>query len=183
MAANPNQLGFELNMIKCIGCRACEGACKQQNNVEAGARWRRVTTFRGGTYPDPFTNFLSLSCNHCEKPACAEACPVDAITKRASDGIVILDSNICNGCKRCMEACPYGAPQYNPVTKKVEKCHMCYERIDNGLPPACVETCMARVLKHGVLSTLTGDNGKSVANFASPKYTHPSIRITPPDRQ
>jgi len=183
MAANPNQLGFQIDMAHCIGCRACEGACKQQNQVVAGVRWRRVTTFNGGTYPTPFRNYLSLSCNHCEEPACMKSCPVGAITKRASDGIVILDTNICNGCKRCMETCPYGAPQWNPVTKKVEKCHMCYMRIDEGKPPACVQTCMARVLRYGKLSDLTGDTGKNVAHFAKPKYTHPSIRIIPPSRQ
>ena len=183
MTANPNQLGFEYDMKKCIGCRACEGACKQQNNVELGVRYRRVTTFRGGTYPTPFTNYMSMSCNHCEKPACMASCPVGAITKRDTDGIVIIDNNKCNGCKRCMEVCPYGAPQFNPVTKKVEKCHMCYERIDAGKPPACVQTCMARVLKHGKLSDLAGDTGKNVTHFAKPKYTHPSIRIIKPDIQ
>lgn len=183
MAANPNQLGFQIDMVHCIGCKACEGACKQQNDVTAGARWRRVNTFKGGTYPTPFANYMSLSCNHCESPACMKSCPVGAITKRASDGIVILNTTICNGCKRCMETCPYGAPQFNPVTKKVEKCNMCYQRIDAGLPPACVQTCMARVLKNGLLSSFTGDKGKNVNHFANPKYTHPSIRIIPPDIQ
>ncbi len=183
MAANPNQLGFQLDMEHCIGCRACQGACKQQNQVELGAEYRRVETFDGGTYPSPFRNFMSMSCNHCESPACIKSCPVGAITKRDTDGIVILDTNVCNGCKRCMEACPYGAPQFNPVTKKVEKCHMCYQRIDAGLPPACVQTCMARVLKYGKLSGLAGDTGKHINHFADPKYTHPSIRIIPPSEQ
>ncbi|GAB7258791.1 hypothetical protein DaDZ19_04560 [Dickeya ananatis] len=84
--------------------------------------------------------FYSLACNHCEHPACLDACPVEAYTKR-EDGIVVHDPARCIGCKNCLRSCPYGAPKFNEVTHKAEKCSMCYERLDVGLQTACIEAC------------------------------------------
>ncbi|MCP4419431.1 MAG: hypothetical protein GY805_22690 [Chloroflexi bacterium] len=86
------QLGFHVDLERCIGCHSCAVAYKQWNNVGVGPRWRRVTMVEGGVYPKPFRYTVSLSCNHCANLACLPACPVpDAIVKREEDGVIIID--------------------------------------------------------------------------------------------
>ncbi len=78
------QLGFVHNNVDCIGCRACEIACKDKNGLEAGPRFRRVMYVEGGTFPEVFAYKLNMSCNHCAEPACLPTCPTGAIFKRKS---------------------------------------------------------------------------------------------------
>ena len=82
------QLGFVHNNVECIGCRACEIACKDKNGLEAGPRFRRVSYVEGGTYPEVYAYKVNMSCNHCAQPACLPTCPTGAIYKRKKDGIV-----------------------------------------------------------------------------------------------
>ena len=126
------QLGFVHNNVDCIGCRACEIACKDKNGLPAGPRFRRVQYIEVGTYPAVYAYKVNVSCNHCAKPACLPACPTGAIYKRQSDGIVDIDSTLCIGCRRCEATCPYGAPQYDPEDGIVKKCNMCVDEIDAG---------------------------------------------------
>jgi DMSO reductase iron-sulfur subunit len=135
---------FLFDIDRCIDCRACEVACKQQNDVEIGVRWRRVSEIEGGKYPNPSRTFVSLACFHCARPPCMAACPVKAIYKRA-DGIVINDKSKCIGCGYCSWACPFGAPQFGSKGL-MQKCIACYPRIDKGLDPACVHTCLTGAL-------------------------------------
>jgi anaerobic dimethyl sulfoxide reductase subunit B (iron-sulfur subunit) len=175
------QRGFLFNQDHCIGCRACEAACKQEFNLPVGLRRRRVITQMEGTYPDVAQRFVSVSCNHCAEPACVKACPAGALFKRAKDGIVLFDDDKCIGCRRCGGACPYGAPQYHPETGKVNKCVLCYHRLDEGLPPACVVTCMGLALEHATLAELDKRPGlkREVKGFADPDLTRPSVRFIP----
>ena len=129
------QMGFYFDQTRCTGCLTCIVACKDYNNVAAGpASWRRVTTIEKGKYPDLFVAFLSAACYHCLEPACVIACPADAISKRASDGIVLVDREACLGkdhCAMCLDACPYKAPQFGAEENaKMQKCNFC---IDHGL--------------------------------------------------
>lgn len=135
---------FLFDIDRCINCRACEVACKQQNDVEMGVRWRRVSEIEGGKYPNPSREFLSLACFHCARPPCMAACPTKAIYKRA-DGIVINDKSRCIGCGYCGWACPFGAPTLGS-DGLMQKCIACYQRIDKGLDPACVHTCLTGAL-------------------------------------
>ncbi len=102
------QLGFYFDQSRCIGCNACSVACKDWNQVNPGpVRWRRQQNYENGN--SVFEN-LTMSCNHCEEPACMNACPYNAITK-TDDGIVYVDRNTCQGALSCVTACPFAKPQ------------------------------------------------------------------------
>lgn len=143
------QVGFIHNNVDCIGCRACEIACKDKNGLAAGPRFRRVQYVEGGTYPDVYAYKVNVSCNHCAEPACLPTCPTGALYKRKSDGIVDIDSTLCIGCRRCEAACPYGAPQFDVAENVMKKCNMCVDELEAGRKPYCVMACMMRVLDIG----------------------------------
>ena len=139
----------------CLGCQACEIACKQEHDIPVGPRWTRIITLG----PEEKAGKIRLSfeqtrCMHCGHPPCIAACPVDAISKR-EDGIVLINEELCIGCSACIEACPFGAPQYNPRKDKVEKCNLCAHRIDRGIEPACVHTCPTGALVFGEKNEVT----------------------------
>lgn len=181
------QLGFVHNNVECIGCRACEIACKDKNGLPPGPRFRRVLYVEGGKFPEVFAYKVNLSCNHCAEPACLPTCPTGAIFKREKDGIVDIDSTLCIGCRRCEAACPYGAPQYDPEENIIKKCNMCVDEIDAGRKPYCVMACMMRVLDIGPIDELRAGTYETkaigpadkpvlaVKGFADPELTHPSI--------
>ncbi|MBW9263141.1 MAG: 4Fe-4S dicluster domain-containing protein [Candidatus Thiodiazotropha sp. (ex. Lucinisca nassula)] len=183
------QLGFIHHNVDCIGCRACEIACKDKNGLAPGPRFRRVSYIEGGDFPDVYAYKVNMSCNHCAQPACLPTCPTGAIFKRQQDGIVDIDSTLCIGCRRCEAACPYGAPQFDPSDNLVKKCNMCVDEIDAGRKPYCVMACMMRVLDIGPIdqldsgsfdTTAIGPNDqpvRQVKNMADPKLTNPSIRF------
>jgi anaerobic dimethyl sulfoxide reductase subunit B (iron-sulfur subunit) len=185
------QLGFVHNNVDCIGCRACEMACKDKNGLPPGPRFRRVQYIEGGTYPDVYAYKINMSCNHCAEPACLPACPTGAIFKRKKDGIVDIDSSLCIGCRKCEAACPYGAPQFIPEQNIVSKCNMCVDEIDAGRKPYCVMACMMRVLDIGPIDGLrdgshetkaVGQNEQVVGHvksMADPELTDPSIVFVP----
>ncbi len=181
------QLGFVHNNVDCIGCRACEIACKDKNGLAPGPRFRRVQYIEGGTYPNVYAYKVNMSCNHCESPACLPTCPTGAIFKRKKDGIVDIDSTLCIGCRRCEAACPFGAPQFIPELNIVSKCNMCVDEIEAGRKPYCVMACMMRVLDIGPVekiwngeldSVAIGPNdqvSRQVKNMADVDLTNPSI--------
>jgi len=86
------------------------------------------------------TFFVPKLCNHCAHPPCVQVCPVGA-TFATEDGVVLVDSERCIGCRYCIQACPYGARFFNPRTRTADKCTFCYHRVVKGLLPACVEVC------------------------------------------
>ena len=181
------QLGFVHNNVDCIGCRACEIACKDKNGLGPGPRFRRVQYIEGGSYPEVFAYKVNMSCNHCAEPACLPACPTGASWKRKKDGIVDIDSTLCIGCRRCEAVCPYGAPQFDVDDRVVKKCNMCVDEIDAGRKPYCVMACMMRVLDIGPIdkindgsleTTAVGPDEKvvrQVKDMADPELTNPSI--------
>jgi len=144
---------FTFDASACTGCKACQIACKDKNNLPVGVLWRRVYEISGGTWQkqndawetDVFAYNLSIACNHCVHPKCAGVCPTDAYVQR-EDGIVYIEESKCMGCGYCAWACPYSAPRYNPELRHMTKCNFCYDNLDAGLPPACVAACPMRVL-------------------------------------
>lgn len=125
----------------CIGCRACEVHCKDKNNSGPGAYYCRMIEVVSEQSSSPGIDFVYLSCFHCEKAWCVDACPTGAMERREQDGIVFVVDSACVGCKACITACPWSVPQWNSHTGKVGKCDLCMDRIDAGLEPACVSKC------------------------------------------
>jgi anaerobic dimethyl sulfoxide reductase subunit B (iron-sulfur subunit) len=168
---------FTFDATFCSGCKACQAACKDKNNLPLGVLWRRVIEVAGGTWQqngEAWTNTvfaynLSISCNHCVHPKCAGICPTGAYDVR-DDGIVLLDTEKCMGCGYCAWGCPYGAPQYNPDAGTMTKCNFCFDDLEQGLPPACVAACPMRVLDYG---ESTDSGTKEIRLWDVPPDTHP----------
>jgi len=135
---------------KCIGCHSCEISCKANKNLPVGPRPCQVVEV-GPKFINslPKTSFVFMPCFHCENPWCVSACPTGAMQQRTKDGIVFVEKDLCVGCKACVGACPWGAPQWDDESKKVAKCDYCKDRIDQGLKPACVTTCTTGCLSFG----------------------------------
>jgi anaerobic dimethyl sulfoxide reductase subunit B (iron-sulfur subunit) len=142
------QLGFRLYLGRCVQCAACEVACKSANAIDLGVKWRRVAVHWEDTSAKVINIALSRSCLHCAAPACLVICPAKAISKRVEDGIVIVDSKKCIGCRQCEKACPYGIPQYGKDSR-MQKCHLCLPRLGANKLPACVSTCPADAIEFG----------------------------------
>ncbi len=197
------QLGWLIDLDKCIGCDSCSIACKSENNTRPLSSpmpfkngrgvlpdhmsYRWVVKKEGGVYPNPSLTFVTSACNHCEHPACLASCPVsnvnepsnenNAIFKREADGIVLINQEVCIGCKNCTQSCPYGAPQFNSGTEKVEKCTFCKHRLDAGFLPACVTTCVGNAL-HLVENLDPIESGANAPEgFANPALTVPSVKF------
>jgi Fe-S-cluster-containing dehydrogenase component len=149
-----------------------------RNGKPLQVNYRAVLSVERGAFPNLSKVFVTSACNHCAAPACLPSCPVGAITKDPATGLVRLDTNACVGCRNCEWACPYGAPQFNDRTGRVEKCTGCAHRLAEGLAPACVTTCPTGALQF----TLDHRPGASSPpeGFADPAYTRPSIRFLPP---
>jgi anaerobic dimethyl sulfoxide reductase subunit B (iron-sulfur subunit) len=180
------RLAFFFDSSTCSGCKTCQMACKDKNDLPTGQLWRRVYEVSGGGWrkdganwnQDVFAYNLSLSCNHCEDPICAHNCPTRAIRKR-EDGIVQIDQGSCIGCKYCSWVCPYGAPQFDPGKGVMGKCDLCADYIDQGKNPSCVDACPMRALDFGDYDELVGKYGEPghVYPLPSPAITDPSVVI------
>ena len=180
------QYGMVLDLKRCIGCHTCSVACRVANNLPNGVWWNRVMTEGGedmdtpaGTYPNLRIRYIPVSCQHCGNPACVKVCPVGATYKDTETGIVRQDYEKCSGCRMCIAACPYtgvrsflweepkyvvdfakGDKEVPPHQKHaVEKCTFCYQRIAQGIEPACMELCIARARYWGDL-----DDPNSIPN-------------------
>jgi anaerobic dimethyl sulfoxide reductase subunit B (iron-sulfur subunit) len=174
------QYGFYYDAGRCIGCRACVFACKDRNDNEAGESlyWRTVTTVESGKIPNLRLSNQSLSCNHCADPACVAVCPSKALSKRAEDGIVVVDKSKCIGCKACGAACPYGVPQYG-TDGKMQKCDLCLDNIREGKKTACDSACTGDALYAGPLNELAHTWAKKSPVLLA-GATHPSLLIPKP---
>lgn len=155
------RLGLVIDLDVCVGCHACAVNCKEWNTggVAApltdlnpyaadpdGVWFNRIHSYEVSG-DDARTVHFPRSCLHCEEPACVTVCPTGASYKRAEDGIVLVNEDLCIGCKLCSWACPYGAREYDLDAGVMKKCTLCIDRIYNdhldeaARVPACVSTC------------------------------------------
>ncbi len=184
------QLGFAFDQSRCIGCRTCQLACKDYKDTQVKVNFRRVYEYEGGDWQQDengvvraqiFAAYASISCNHCDNPACMRVCPVSAIEKHPETGIVEIDPEKCIGCGSCAIGCPYGAPQKVEATNKFDKCNLCRERLEEGQKPICVEACPTRALDFGEIASLRSAYGDeaAVAPLPNPEFTQPNLTVIP----
>lgn len=181
--SNFSRLGFYFNQNACIGCRTCQIACKDKNDLPVGTVYRRVHSFEAGSFPVPAVYHYSATCNHCEHPACVAGCPTGAMHV-SEDGTVQHDDERCIGCRYCVWNCPYDVLQYHPESGIVGKCDACADLRAAGGDPACVDACVMRCLEFGPLDTLLAEHaGEDLTDklviLPDPTKTNPSILIDP----
>lgn len=183
------QYGFYIDSSRCSGCKTCQVSCKDKNDIEVGRKYRRVYEYGGGTWTkignawqnSTFAYYLSIACNHCDQPACVKGCPTGAMHKREQDGLVVVNQDVCIGCRYCEMRCPYGAPQYDHVKKVMSKCDGCFDRLEHGLNPVCMDSCPQRAIEFGPIDELRQKYGNKcdIAPLPSSELTHPNLIIKP----
>jgi formate dehydrogenase iron-sulfur subunit len=168
-------MGFFTDTTVCIGCKACEVACKEWNQLPArdggaptlsgdsydntrrldGMHWRHVKFIEQFTPDRGEGRWLLMSdvCKHCVRAGCLEVCPTGAIIRTEFDTVVI-QSDVCNGCRDCIGACPFGVIDINPVSGTAQKCTLCYDRMQAGLEPACSKACPTDSIQFGTIRDL-----------------------------
>jgi len=140
----------------------------------------------GGTFPNAYLFYLPRLCNHCSAPACVEACPNDALAKRAEDGLVLRAEDRCMGAQMCRRACPYKKIYFNRMRNVSQHCIGCFPRLEQGVAPACVRQCPGRAAFIGFLDDAGSAVHKLVQKWevALPLHpergTHPNVYYVPP---
>ena len=177
--SHPERVGFFTDTSVCIGCKACEVACKEWNGLpdpdfdvleltgmsydNTGAlgsnSWRHVAFIEQDVIREiadgPATRWLMASdvCKHCTHAACLDVCPTGALV-RTEFGTVIVQPDVCNGCAYCVSACPFGVIDRREGDGRAWKCTMCYDRLRGGLEPACAKACPTDSIQFGPLAEL-----------------------------
>ncbi len=204
--AGGRSLALLIDLDTCVGCHACAVNCKEWNTggrfgplsdrdpygaEPEGAWMNRVHAFEAGEGEAGRTVYFPKNCYHCEQAPCVTVCPSGASYKRAEDGIVLVDEDLCMGCDLCAWACPYGAREMDPVEQVMRKCTLCIDRIYNeeleeiDRVPACVITCPAGARHFGDFADPDSDVSRLVrerGGFAVMEEmgTQPTARYLPP---
>ena len=163
-------MGFYTDTTVCIGCKACEVACKEWNQLPStgggrhemsgdsydntqrldGIHWRHVKFIEQFEEDRVDGRWLMMSdvCKHCVNAPCLEICPTGAIIRTEFDTVVI-QSDTCNGCRACIAACPFGVIDVNDVSNVAQKGTLCYDRLQVGMEPACSQACPTDSIRFG----------------------------------
>ena len=197
--------GMFVDVSLCIGCKACQVACKQWNQLDGEPEDFAVVNgepkainFTGNSYDNTgrltATNWrhvrfielideqrtnvawrmMSDSCKHCVQAGCMEVCPTHALM-RTSLGNVIVQQDVCNGCRACIAACPFGVISYNNQTGRVNKCTLCDDRIHNGLETACAKACPTDSITFGDVDELRAEARQRVDTLKSLGHTKANL--------
>ena len=140
-------------------------------------RYRQLLVYEMGVFPLVRLHALSLSFHPFESAYCLIVCPFTSIWRPADYGTVQIDRSKCVGCQQCYAFCPYAAPQFNQRTRTMEKCTMCFDRIEAGLQPACATLCSTEAVQLGKWSEISTKGSATAENIANPKQTKPHIRF------
>ena len=184
--------GFVINLKTCIGCGACVAACSEENSlvlskikegaiVPLGGR-RDLRIIEKGKFPSVIRVNYHRTCMHCENAPCVAVCPTGA-TYKTKEGVVLVDHNLCIGCKYCLVACPYDARYVNEVLGGPDKCTMCIHRLKDGLQPACVESCPTDSIIFGDLDDPESEVSrlsKHAVPVGAELGTRPKVYVIPP---
>ncbi|MDD7369813.1 MAG: 4Fe-4S dicluster domain-containing protein [Berryella intestinalis] len=162
------QYGFYVNTDICTGCKACMTSCFDRNDLEVPQKFRKVYEFGGGDWTTDETGaftstafgyYASMTCGHCDKPACVAACPTGAMQKNDETGLVDNDKDKCIGCMSCEKSCPY----HHPVQMSdglSHKCVLCTDEAADGEPdPVCAKACPVRAIEFGPIDDLRAKHG------------------------
>ena len=180
------RLGIVIDTDRCIGCQTCIVGCAVDHELPENIYWGRLETVGSanvyqptGKYPNVKMRSRTLMCNHCANPACVPDCPTGAMQKR-DDGIVFSDYDTCIGCGTCAEECPYDIPVIDTENEKSNKCNMCFDRIDRGQVPFCVQSCPTQARILGDLNDKNSDVSKLISSgkgyqLKPEKKTNPSL--------
>jgi formate dehydrogenase iron-sulfur subunit len=166
----PERVGFFTDTSVCIGCKACEVACKEWNELPAddvgwtghsydntghlgASTWRHVAFVEQQL--DGSMRWLMSSdvCKHCTSAPCLEVCPTGALFRTEFDTVVVQD-DVCNGCGYCVSACPFGVIDRSEDDGRAHKCTLCYDRLKDGMTPACAQACPTESIQFGPLEEL-----------------------------
>ncbi|MEW6260991.1 MAG: 4Fe-4S dicluster domain-containing protein [Thermodesulfobacteriota bacterium] len=136
---------------RCIACRACELHCQSSHGLSPDVKpGVLLVEDTAGPSGEERCHVAFRPCFHCENPWCVAVCPTRAIVTDPQDGLVRIDAAKCVGCRACVEACPWGVPQYDATTGKAVKCDGCADRVRAGSLPACVAACTTHALSFSV---------------------------------
>lgn len=166
--ATVKRYGFVIDVSRCIDCRACLVACSVENNVPLDHTriWVHDLAIKG-EFPNLTRTFVPYNCMHCEHPPCIEVCVSRATYKDQTNGLVMVDQDACIGCGYCVAACPYSARYLDEKRGVVDKCNGCIQRVEVGISPACVATCVGGSRFFGDLNDPTSEASIMLQNATS----------------
>lgn len=191
------RVGFFTDTSVCIGCKACEVACKEWNGLPAAGggvlglsydntgalgadTWRHVAFVEQGSGPDVRWLMSSDVCKHCTHAACLDVCPTGSLF-RTEFGTVVVQADICNGCGYCIPACPFGVIDRRDGDGRAWKCTLCYDRLEGGLEPACAKACPTASIRFGPLEELRAQARERVGALHAAGVTQARLYGDDPD--
>ena len=186
-----------IDTSKCIGCKACESACLEWNNLREEVGYNHgvydnpldltpesLTVMRFSEWINPETQNLEWlirkdGCMHCEDPGCLKACPAPGAIVQYSNGIVDFDHDKCIGCGYCIKGCPFNIPRISKVDNKAYKCTLCSDRVAVGQGPACAKACPTQAIVFGTKDEMKAHAEARIKDLKSRGYKNAGLYDPP----